>query len=110
MKSYAKIENNVVTQVIEAEQSFIDTLPDKEKWLETSHTIRKHYAGIGYIYDPKKDVFIPQQPFPSWVLNEETLEYEPPIPFPESGTNHDWDEATKSWKVNLNENGELVKE
>ena len=31
MAHYAKVENTIVTEVIVAEQDFIDSLPDKEK-------------------------------------------------------------------------------
>ena len=44
--------------------------------------LRKNYAGIGYTYDPDRDAFIPPQPYPSWVLNEETCLWESPIPYP----------------------------
>ena len=60
---------------------------------------RKNYAGIGYTYDPTRDAFIPPQPFPSWVLNEDTCLWEPPIPMPIDGQLYNWDEATTSWGV-----------
>ena len=43
---------------------------------------RKNYAAKGGTYDPVRDAFIPKQPFPSWVLNEDTCDYEPPVPYP----------------------------
>ena len=39
---------------------------------------RKNYAGIGMIYDQYRDAFIPEQPDPSWILNEETCLWEDP--------------------------------
>jgi len=39
---------------------------------------RKNYAGIGYTYDPVRDAFIPPKPSDSWVLNEETCQWEDP--------------------------------
>jgi hypothetical protein len=61
---------------------------------------RKNYAGIGYKYDFKRDAFIPPQPFPSWVLNEETCLWESPVPMPIDDKFYRWDEATTSWVVN----------
>ena len=43
---------------------------------------RGNYAGVGYTYDRDKDAFVPPQPYPSFVLNETTQRYEPPIPYP----------------------------
>jgi len=57
---------------------------------------RKNYAGIGYTYDPDRDAFIPPKPYPSWILNEDTCLWDPPIPYPEDGM-HTWNEDTQSW-------------
>jgi hypothetical protein len=61
---------------------------------------RKNYAGIGYTYDSARDAFIPPQPFPSWVLNEETCLWDAPVAMPTDGQRYYWDEATTSWVVN----------
>ena len=57
---------------------------------------RKNYAGIGYKYDTQRDAFIPPQPFPSWVLNEDTCLWDAPTQMPTDGLYY-WDEATVSW-------------
>ena len=61
---------------------------------------RKNYAGIGFTYDATRDAFIPAQPFPSWVLNEETCQWDAPVAMPTDGRFYNWDEATTSWVVN----------
>jgi len=68
-------------------------------WKQTSYNgkIRKNYAGIGYTYDATRDAFIPPQPFPSWVLNEETCQWDVPVAMPTDGKIYNWDEATISW-------------
>lgn len=59
---------------------------------------RKNYAGIGFTYDESRDAFIPQQPYPSWVLNEETCLWDAPTPMPVvEGKMFTWDEDTTSW-------------
>lgn len=58
---------------------------------------RGNYAGIGYTYDPDRDAFIPPSPFPSWTLDEATLSWEPPTPYPNDGQRYDWDEDSLSW-------------
>jgi hypothetical protein len=59
--------------------------------------MRKNYAGIGYLYDPIRDAFIPPKPFESWILNEETCVWEAPIARPVDDKFYNWDEATLSW-------------
>lgn len=93
-------ENN-----IEREQKGIDFLTKwsngHTKWKQTSHNngFRKTYASVGGKYDPKKDVFIKVKPYPSWVLNEDTCEWEAPIPKPSGETNkfYVWGENIQQW-------------
>ena len=68
-------------------------------WVQTSYnaTIRKNYAGQGYTWDPVRDAFIPPQPYPSWLLNEDTCRWEPPVPMPQDGQMYSWDEAAGEW-------------
>ena len=74
-------------------------------WKQTSYngSIRKNYAGIGYSYDAGRDAFISPKPYPSWVLNKSTCQWEAPVPMPtDAGTGtppkfYNWDEATTSW-------------
>lgn len=60
--------------------------------------IRKNYAGIGYIYDESRDAFIPPKPFDSWILNEDTCNWEAPTPYPQDGKRYTWSEDTVSWQ------------
>ena len=68
-------------------------------WKQTSYNgnIRKNYAGIGFTYAAGRDAFIPPQQYPSWVLNETTCRWEPPVPYPTDGKYYAWDETTTSW-------------
>jgi hypothetical protein len=69
------------------------------RWVQTSYNnnFRKHYAGIGYTYDEARDAFIPPKPpFASWTLNEDTLNWEAPIPMPNDGI-YFWNEQAQSW-------------
>jgi hypothetical protein len=72
-------------------------------WVKTSFngTIRKNFAGIGFIYDPILDAFYTTQPYPSWILNEDICQWEAPVAHPafdEADPKfYIWDEATTSW-------------
>ena len=68
-------------------------------WKQTSYNanFRKNYAGIGYTYDPVLDAFIAPQPYPSWLLNTTTCQWQAPAPYPDDGKTYMWDETTLSW-------------
>lgn len=107
MAHYAFLdENDIVTEVIVGKDE-TDMSQDWELFygeirnqicVRTSYNgnIRKNYAGIGYTYDLGRDAFIPVQPFPSWILVEETCQWSAPVPMPTDGVYH-WDEAATSW-------------
>ena len=59
---------------------------------------RKNYAGIGYIYDEERDAFITPKPFDSWILNEETCQWEAPEEYPADGKRYYWNENHKNWE------------
>ena len=112
MAHYAKVENGIVTQVIVADQEFIDSgaLGDPSTWLQTSYNtfggvhrsggipLRKNYAGVGYSYMPDIDAFVPPKPFPSWVLNTETGLWDASVPRPQNNLYVVWDEELQNWK------------
>lgn len=60
---------------------------------------RKNFAGIGFSYDLERDAFIAPQPYPSWLLNEETCRWEAPIERPADGRVYVWNEDNQSWDV-----------
>ena len=111
MAHYAKVEDGIVTSVIVAEQDFIDT--QSGTWVQTSYNttggqhllggtpLRKNYAGLGYTYDSTRDAFIPAQPYPSWVLNEDTCLWDCPVALPvDDSKRYTWNEDTTSWVEN----------
>ena len=58
---------------------------------------RKNFAGIGYSYDESRDAFIPPKIYESWVLNETTCLWDPPIAYPDDGLEYEWDEPQQQW-------------
>lgn len=60
---------------------------------------RKNYAGIGFVYDPIRDAFYAQQPYPSWVLNEQTCLWESRVPYPDDGKRYVWNEDELRWDL-----------
>ena len=120
MAHFAKIdETNTVTQVIVVNNETIENLPFPQSepvgiefcrslfgqdtnWAQTSYNanFRYNYAGIGYTFDPSAQTdgaFIAPKPYPSWILNTQTYQWEAPVPYPSEGGPYVWDEATQSW-------------
>tara|TARA_R110002167_G_scaffold213693_1_gene418258 strand:+ start:1008 stop:1334 length:327 start_codon:yes stop_codon:yes gene_type:complete len=104
MAHFAKLNNNTVTEVIVAEQDFINSgaVGDSFLWVQTSYNnnFRKNFAGVGYTYDKTRDAFIPPKPYPSWTLDESTCRWDAPVAYPADGTHskqYEWDEDTTNW-------------
>ena len=69
------------------------------RWVQTSYnsTFRSKFAGTGDIYDEERNAFISPSQYPSWILNEETFCWEPPVPEIQDGIKRKWNEETISW-------------
>jgi len=110
MSHWAEIDNNnKVTRVLvgnnddpnEGHDWLIANLGGT--WIQTSYNaatngFRKHFAGIGYIYDATLDAFIPPQPYPSWTLDAD-CNWQPPTPRPQDNLIHIWNESTLEWET-----------
>jgi hypothetical protein len=97
MPYYAKVELGSVTEVILAEQLFIDEMPKTDTWVQTSidtrggvhysadgkpdggSAIRKNFARVGYIYDAERDAFYLPNKNPRLYLDEATCLWVPYI-------------------------------
>jgi hypothetical protein len=111
MAHFAKVVDDIVTQVIVAEPEFFDTFVDETpgEWIQTSYNtiggqhvnggtpLRKNYASIGGVYDSTRDAFISPKPYPSWVLNEDSCLWEPPVAYPDNGERYRWNEENQTW-------------
>ena len=100
----------LIEDIIVADADFIATKPSNEKWVETydlpqNENPRNIRGGIGYYYWESADKFIHRKPYPSWIFNEKTLDYDPPVPRPENVEvitddyviSVVWDESVKNW-------------
>jgi hypothetical protein len=120
MSHWAEVdESNVVIRVVvgdnndpngdEGYQWLIDNLGGN--WIKTSYNtyegvhreggvpFRKNFAGIGFIYDPIRDAFYSQKPYPSWVLDEDTCSWQPPTPKPTEKGIYVWVENELNWQL-----------
>ncbi len=122
MAHFAKVRDGLVVDVIVAEPEFFETFRDTSPgtWIQTSYNtlggvhynpetgepsedqskaLRKNYAGTGFSYDHIKDAFIPPKPHLSWILNDTTCLWEPPISRPSDDNKYQWNETTQTWVV-----------
>ena len=126
MAHFAKVRDGVVVDVIVAEPEFFDTFVDDSAgaWIQTSYNtrggvhyqedgitpsadqskaLRKNYAGVGFLYDPALDAFMPPKPYPSWTLDENTCWWVAPVAYPEDGKQYSWNEANQTWDLIVEE-------
>lgn len=102
MAHFAQLdENNLVTQVIViSNQEILDSngneseeiginfckklFGENTNWKQTSYNnnFRIRYANIGDTYNEKLDAFIVPKYYDSWILNENTCEWNAPTPAP----------------------------
>jgi len=72
-----------------------------QTWFSSPPPKRFRTASLRMIYSAEFDRFLLPKPFPSWSLNTETFEWEPPIPRPDRviirPVTHEWNEETLSW-------------
>ena len=117
MAHFARIdENNIVTQIIVVANKDCSDADGIEKeyigaafcerlfggtWKQTSYNgnFRKKYAGIGYTYNTDIDAFVPPKPFASWLLNNDTAQWEPPVPMPDDDNKYQWNEDNIAWEI-----------
>lgn len=126
MAHFAQLdENNIVTRVIVVDnKDIIDPQTGEEdeiigiafckkllggNWKQTSYNdnIRVRYASVGYSYNEELDAFIAPKPHNSWVLNNETANWESPIgdspelteEESEAGSFYQWDEENTQWNL-----------
>ena len=124
MAHFAKINSeNLVTEVIVINNDVIlDSNGEEQESLgvdfckqiygdgtykQTSYNskMRKNMATVGSTYDPSRDAFIRPKRYSSWVLDESTCRWQPPVEQPSDseakGGNvlYHWDESSNNWKV-----------
>jgi len=117
MAHFAQIHDGIVTQVVfldnslcnggdfpeseAAGQEYLASLGLAGEWKQTSYnkSFRVNYAVVGGTYDSERDVFIMRQQHPSWILNEDSYQYESPVPYPQDDHLYDWDEANQKWVI-----------
>lgn len=110
MSHWAEVdENNIVIRVTvgnnndpngdEGYQWLVENLGGT--WIKTSYNanIRKNYAGIGFTYDETLDAFIPPKPYDSWILNEDTCLWDPPVSRPNDDQFYIWNEEDLVWQA-----------
>ena len=95
------------------EKTSYNTHGNKHTSGDNSKAFRGNYAGVGMIYDEDNDMFLPQKPYSSWVLNTAKAKWESPIGDEPAmtdeqqaqngaGTHHwfyNWDEDSQSWAL-----------
>lgn len=97
MSVFAIIENDKVTNIVEAEtEELLQMLLPEAELLETTEA-----TGIAYIdsdYDREVGKFVPPQPFTSWAFDRTSWSWGAPKAYPQvEGKFFIWDEEQLDW-------------
>ena len=107
----AIVSNDIATTEKAGEEFLQNLYGSRDVWKQTSYNtkagvhllggtpFRKNYAGVGYTYDQTRDAFIPPKPFNSWILNEDTCQWEAPVAKPDNDNNYIWNETNQTWDL-----------
>jgi hypothetical protein len=97
-----EVVSNDVAVTEQAGSDFLNKIYNtRDVWKQTSYNnnIRKNFAGIGFTYDQQRDAFIPPKPYNSWILNEQTCNWEAPVAYPTDGKRYSWNESLVNWEL-----------
>ena len=106
------VSNDIATTEQAGEHFLNDLYGIRDVWKQTSYNtiggqhllggtpFRKNYATVGGTYDQSRDAFIGPKPYPSWILNETTCLWDPPVVKPDDGQTYSWNESTQQWDLN----------
>lgn len=100
MIRYAELDSsNKVINIIVGTDASVQSLPGKFIKMDIDSNPSRKETCIGGDYNPDRDMFILPQPWPSWILNEENLEWESPVgDKPSDGKKYNWNEDSGSWQ------------
>ena len=116
MAHFAELDqNNIVLRVIVVANEALEykEFPDSEShameylhqwfgsntvWKQTSYNnrFRGNFAGIGMKYYTEYDLFMPSSPYPSWIINPTSANWESPVAKPDC-KQYKWNEETVGW-------------
>jgi hypothetical protein len=93
MTHFVRVLNNKVTDVIVADQEFVDRITE----MEAAHWVQSSSAGRGWNYDPQAQVFYPAQPYSSWTLDKSSWTWVSPKDKPDDGKDYVWYPSIENW-------------
>jgi len=94
MKTFAVLENNLVTNKIIADSKELAETLTGFSCVELQSSLD---CSIGASYANNK--FIEPSPYPSWTYNEELEEWVAPVPMPEDENLYIWSEENLAWEA-----------
>ena len=100
-RTYAKIEDNHVIDIIVAEPNFIETLrimeidgKNNHNWIDTTDC--KNQPGVGSTYRSDLHAFVHVKPYENWVWDTTIVDWVPPVPKP-NDVNCFWSQSDNRW-------------
>jgi hypothetical protein len=95
MTVYAKIENNLVVNIILADSEFIESgaVGNSDSWIDTTTCVNAPSVGATWLAE--SNGFSHPQPWPNWIFDTATCEWMPPVARPDG--QWFWDQHATKW-------------
>jgi hypothetical protein len=93
MAYYAKLQDNIVQQIIVVS----DTIDDGASWCNQTfggQWVECNDGAVGWTYSD--GAFVAPQPYASWTLDS-NYDWQPPTPYPTDGETYYWNEEELAW-------------
>ena len=102
MAYFSKVVDNKVVDCIQCESDWFDEFDDTSpgRWIETfiGGGDRVHFGSVGMNWNSNDDYFYPEQPYPSWLLDDTSKTWKSPVTRPaDAGDSIVWNEETQNW-------------
>jgi len=97
---FAQVIEGLVVNVVVADPLWADFQRNGfiQGYADANSSTRYNTPEVGSTYNLERDAFVSRQPYMSWSLNDASLKWSPPIPYPNDGESYRWVEETMQWK------------
>lgn len=114
--TFAKIDETSTVEAVttvydpqteeEARAFLFDFSQGHTNWILLDGSSYKHYPQGGFTWDSQRNEFLPPKMYPSWILNEQDLTWEAPVPYPSDPDKiYVWNEDLQQWEEYIPDNG-----
>jgi hypothetical protein len=102
-KKIAFIVDGKVMDILQTDERLAAIFLSQPQIVDITDGYDSSLISLGHIYSQELEKFIPEKPFPSWILNSESNNWKPPIDFPTGYSDdydfyYSWNEEVVNWE------------